>query len=150
MSGKTQNSIWPLPKFHFEVKIGKEKWRFQEVNGLESEIEVLEYRHGKSKQFAKFKMPGMKKVSDVTLKKGVFKGDTKLFEWFKKNNLNTVERKTITISLLNEKHRAEIIWTLANAFPKKIESTNLNAQGSEIAIETIVLSHEELDIEKVS
>ena len=150
MSGKTQNSNWPLPKFHFEVKIGKEKWRFQEVNGLESEIEVLEYRHGKSKQFAKFKMPGMKKVSDVTLKKGVFTGDTKLFEWYKKNNLNTVERKTITISLLNEKHRAEIIWTLANAFPKKIESTNLNAQGSEIAIETIVLSHEELDIEKVS
>ncbi len=146
MAGETQNNVWPLPKFHFEVKIDKEEWYFQEVSGLESEVEVLEYRHGKSKQFAPFKMPGMKKVSDVTLKKGVFTGDTKLFDWFKQVKLNTIERKTITISLLNENQKAEIVWTLYNAFPNKIESTNLNAQGNEIAIETIVLSHEELDI----
>ncbi|MEQ9289279.1 MAG: phage tail protein [Cyclobacteriaceae bacterium] len=148
MAGDVQNNTWPLPKFHFEVKIGEEEWFFQEVSGLESEVDVLEYRHGKSKQFAVFKMPGMKKVSDITLKKGVFTGDTKLFEWFKKNKLNTIERKTITISLLNENHKSEIVWTLTNAFPKKIESTNLNAQGNEVAIETIVLSHEELDIKK--
>lgn len=148
MSGEKQNNIWPLPKFHFEVKIGSEEWFFQEVSGLETEVEVLEYRHGKSKQFSTFKMPGMKKVSDVTLKKGVFTGDTKLFDWFKKNKLNTIDRKTIIISLLNENHKTEIVWTLTNAFPKKIESTNLNAQGNEIAIETIVLSHEELEIKK--
>lgn len=147
MAGSEQNNVWPLPKFHFEVQIGSEEWYFQEVTGLESEVEVLEYRHGKSKQFANFKMPGMKKVSDVTLKKGVFAGDTKLFDWFKEVKLNTIDRKTITISLLNENHKAEIVWTLSNAFPKKIESTNLNAQGNEIAIETIVLSHEELAIE---
>lgn len=148
MAGENQNNVWPLPKFHFEVKIGNEEWFFQEVAGLESEVEVLEYRHGKSKQFAPFKMPGMKKVSDVTLKKGVFTGDTKLFDWFKEVKLNTIERKTITISLLNENQKAEIVWTLSNAFPKKIESTNLNAQGNEIAIETIVLSHEDLEIAK--
>ena len=146
MSGEKQNNVWPLPKFHFEVKIDKEEWFFQEVSGLESEVEVLEYRHGKSKQFGPFKMPGMKKVSDVTLKKGVFTGDTRLFQWFKEVKLNTIKRKTVIISLLNENQKAEIVWTLGNAFPKKIESTNLNAQGNEIAIETIVLSHEDLDI----
>ena len=86
MSGEAQSSIWPLPVFHFEVKIGTEKWSFQEVTGLESKIEVLEYRHGKSKQPGNMKMPGRISVSDVTLKKGVFTGDTKLFDWFKKDN----------------------------------------------------------------
>ena len=146
MAGAEQNSTWPLPKFYFEVKIGNEEWFFQEVSGLESEVEVLEYRHGKSKQFSLFKMPGMKKVSDVTLKKGVFTGDTKLFDWFKEVRLNTIERKTITISLLNEKGSSEIVWTLSNAFPKKVESTGLNAQGNEIAVETIVLAHEDIEI----
>jgi len=150
MAGDKQNNIWPLPKFHFEVKIADEEWFFQEVSGLETEVEVLEYRHGKSKQFAPFKMPGMKKVSDVTLKKGIFTGDTKLFDWFKEVRLNTIDRKTIIISLLNEDQNPEIVWKLTNAFPKKIESTNLNAQGNEIAIETIVLSHEELEIEVAS
>jgi phage tail-like protein len=148
MAGDKQNNIWPLPKFHFEVRIGEEEWFFQEVSGLETEVEVLEYRHGKSKQYATFKMPGMMKVSDVTLKKGVFTGDTKIFEWFKQVKLNTIKRKTVTISLLNENHKAEIVWTLSKAFPKKIESTNLNAQGNEIAVESIVLCHEELDIKK--
>lgn len=148
MAGEKQNNIWPLPKFHFEVKIENEEWFFQEVTGLEIETEVLEYRHGKSKQFAPFKMPGMKRVSDVVLKKGVFTGDTKLFSWFNEIKLNTINRKTITISLLNENHKPEIVWTLTNAFPKRIESPNLNAQVNEVAIETIVLTHEDLRIEK--
>jgi phage tail-like protein len=144
--GEVQNNNWPLTKFHFEVKIGEEEWYFQEVSGLDTEVEVLEYRHGKSKQFSVFKMPGMKKASDVTLKKGLFTGDTKLFEWYNSNRMNKPDRKTVTISLLNELHEAEIVWTLSNAFPVKIQSTDLKAQESAIAIETLVIAHEELNI----
>jgi phage tail-like protein len=148
-TGTFQNKNWPLPKFHFAVNFGAELWSFQEVTGLETEVEVLEYRHGKSKQFGSFKMPGIPKVSDAVLKKGVFTSDTMLFEWFKKNNLNKTERKDVTISLLNEYQIPEIIWTLSNAFPKKIESSGLNSQGSEIAVESIVLSYEELAIDNI-
>lgn len=147
--GSSQNSNWPLPKFHFEVSFGSEVWRFQEVSGLESEVEVLEYRHGKSKQLGVFKMPGLPKYTDATLKKGVFTGDTRLFNWYNKNNTSQAERKDVTITLLNHLHEPEIVWTLTNAFPKKIESTSLNSQGSEIAVESIVLSYEELSIENI-
>ncbi len=147
--GKIQDKNWPLPKFHFQVKFGKEVWRFQEVSGLDMEVEVMEYRHGKSKQLGTFKMPGRPSVSDVSLKKGVFTGDTSLFKWFKKN-LSKVERKDVTVILLNEKRKAEITWVLSNAFPKKIESTSLNSQGSDIAIESITLAYEELEISNVT
>ena len=146
MPGESQNSVWPLAKFHFEVKVGDEEWYFQEVKGLESEVEVLEYRHGKSKQFSVFKMPGMRKVTNVTLKKGLFTGDTDLFDWYNSNRMNRPDRRTVTISLLNERHEAEMVWTLLNAFPIKIESTDFNAQQSEIAVETLTLAHEDLSI----
>jgi phage tail-like protein len=145
MAGDKQDNNWPLPKFYFEVKVDSGlAASFQEVSGLDAEVDVVEYRHGDSKIFSKIKMPGLKKYSDVTLKKGHFTKDVKFFEWFKLNNLNTIERKTVTISLLNESGAPEIVWTLTNAFPKQIKGTELNSGNSEAAIETLVLAHEGL------
>lgn len=146
--GAYQDWNWPLPKFHFAVTFGLEMWSFQEVTGLETEVEILEYRHGKSKQLGSYKMPGRPTVNDVVLKRGMFRGNTFLFEWYKKN-LSKVERKDVNIALLSEYHTPEIIWTLSNAFPKKIESTSLDSQGSESAIESITLSYEELEIDNI-
>ena len=146
--GKEQEkNMWPLPKFHFEVKIGDTEGYFSEVSGLNTEVEVLEYRHGKSKQFAPFKMPGMAKVDNVILKKGTFTGDIELFKWFSQIKMNTIDRKTVVISLLNESSKPEIIWTLENAFPIKVEGSDLDAKGSDIAYESITIAHESLTVE---
>jgi phage tail-like protein len=147
MAGEIQDNIWPLPKFYFSVTVeGGITASFQEVSGLEAETDVTEYRHGDSKNFSKIKMPGLKKFSDVTLKKGTFTGDIKFFTWFNANNLNTIERKLVTIMLMNETGKAEIIWKLTNAFPKKVSGTDLNSGSSDAAIETLVLAHEGLEI----
>ena len=66
-------SVWPLPKFYFSVKIDEEELSFQEVSGLDMENEPLEYRAGNSPVFSKVKIPGTKKYSNITLKKGIFK-----------------------------------------------------------------------------
>ena len=98
-NGATQStSVWPLPKFHFEVKWGEQVMSFQEVSGLDAQSEEIKYRSGDSKDFSVVKMPGMVKYSNVTMKKGVFKGDNKFWELFKKIKMNTIERTTITIS----------------------------------------------------
>ena len=55
-------------------------------------------------------------------------------------------RREVTISLLGEEHQPLITWTLQNAWPSKIQSTDLNAFANEIAIETMVLVHEGLSI----
>ena len=139
-------SIWPLPKFHFQVKWDDTELAFQEVSGLDIETEPLEYRAGNNPVFSTSKMPGMIKTSNITMKKGVFAKDNAIFDWFNEIKLNTIERKTVQIMLLNENGDSEIIWTLTNAFPKQIQGTDLNSQSSDVAVETLVLAHEGLAI----
>ena len=139
-------SLWPMPKFYFEVKWDSEVLSFQEVSGLDVETEVLEYRSGDSPVFSKVKMPGMLKSGNVTMKKGVFAKDNKLFDWFNEIKMNTITRKPITISLLDEGGAPTMVWTLANAFPTKISGTDLRSDSNEIAVEMIEIAHEGLTI----
>lgn len=138
---------YPLPKFHFQVDWGGTKIGFTEVSGLEVTTEKLEYRDGASPEYAKIRMPGMQTYGDLTLKRGIFAGDNEFYEWWNTVSLNTIERRDITISLLNENHEPAVVWKVKNAWPTKVTSTNLNSTGNEVAIETLVLTHEGLTME---
>jgi len=146
--GATQSAtVWPLPKFYFKVTWGDQNISFQEVSGLDIQSEEIKYRHGDSPQFSVIKMPGMQKTGNVTMKKGIFKGDNKFFEWFKQNKMNTVKRVPVTIQLCDEDGNPTMVWKLNNAWPTKITGTDLKSEGNEVAIETIEIAHEGLEIE---
>ena len=61
--------------------------------------------------------------------------------------LNTIERRDLTISLLDEEHNAVVVWKAHNAFPVKVEGPGLKASGNEVAIESIELAHEGLVVQ---
>lgn len=138
---------YPLPKFHFQVEWGGSKIGFTEVSGLDITTEVIEYRDGASPEYSKIKMPGQRKYSNITLKRGTFKGDNQFYTWFNSVNLNTIERRDLTISLLNESHEPVIVWKVKNAWPSKVTPTDLKADGNEVAIESLELAHEGLTIQ---
>lgn len=138
---------YPLPKFHFQVEWGGTKLGFSEVSGLDVETEVIEYRDGIMPEYGKIKMPGMQKYGNLTLKRGIFQSDNEFYEWWNTVKLNTIERRDITISLLNEEHEPVMTWKIKNAWPVKVQSTDLKADGSEVAIETLELAHEGLTME---
>jgi phage tail-like protein len=145
--GSTQSTTeWPIPKFRFEVKWDSEVMAFQEISGLDVESQPIEYRAGNSPTFSVQKMPGIKKYSDITMKKGVFKSDNKFWDWFNEIKMNTVKRIPVTISLLDEEGSPTMVWTLTNAWPTKISGTDLKSTGNEVAVETIVIAHEGLTI----
>ncbi|MFD2036107.1 phage tail protein [Belliella marina] len=137
---------YPLSKFHFSVEWGGTKIGFTEVSGLDVETEVIEYRHGASPEYGKIKMPGLKKEANITLKRGTFASDNEYFEWYKTISMNKVDRRDVTISLLNESHEPVVVWRIKNAWPTKIQSTDLKADGNEVAIESMELVHEGLSI----
>lgn len=139
-------SIWPIPKFHFEVKWDSNVMSFQEVSGLDVEAQPIEYRAGDSPVFSVVKMPGIKKYSNITMKKGVFKSDNKFWDWLNQTKMNTIKRIPVTISLLDEAGSPTMVWTLTNAFPTKITGTDLKSDGNEVAVETIEIAHEGLTI----
>ena len=144
-TGKEQSkSTWPLVKFQFAVKIGDHEAFFQEVTGLSAEPQEVEYRGGNSKVYPTVKMPGIKKFGNITLKKGIFKDDKGFWDLYKKVVMNTFERLTITISLLDEKNEVAMSWTLANAFPCKITVTDMKSDANEPAVESMELAHEGL------
>ena len=143
---KQSNTVWPLPKFYFQVKWDSAVLSFEEVSGLDVEAQPIEYRHGDSPVFSAIKMPGLKKFGNVTMKKGVFKSDNKFWDWFNQIKMNTVKRVPVTISLLDEEGKPTMVWTLNNAWPTKITGTDLKAEGNEVAVETIEVAHEGLTI----
>ena len=137
---------YPLPKFHFQVQWGGTRIGFTEISGLDVETEVIEYRDGASPEYSKMKIPGMQKFGNVTMKRGVFASDNDYFNWWNTVSLNTIERRDVTVSLLNEQHEPVVVWKIKNAWPAKIGSTDLKADGNEIAIESIELAHDGLSI----
>lgn len=147
-SGEKQNNVWPLPKFYFSVTISDvgENLPFQEVTGLDTEAQPIEYRAGNSKGWSVIKMPGLIKTGNVTLKKGIFVNDNKFWTWYEKIQLNTVKRETVTISLLDQESKPTMVWMLGNAFPTKITGTDLKSDGNEVAVETLEIAHERLTI----
>jgi phage tail-like protein len=144
VAGERQDPNWPLPKFYFEVDITDvgTKLPFQEVSGLDMETQVIEYRAGNSPTFSTIKMPGIAKSGNVTLKKGIFAKDNTFFDWQKKITMNTVQRSTVTIRLLDESGSPTMTWTLTNAWPTKITGTDLKSDGNEVAVESLELAHE--------
>ena len=138
---------YPLPSFHFTVQWGGTRIGFSEVTGLTQENQAIEYRDGSFPEYSSIKMPGLRKFSNVTLKRGVIKADYEFFRWLSTIKLNTVERRDLVISLLNEQHQPVMTWKVQNAFPVKLEGPQLKASANEVAIESIELAHEGLELQ---
>ncbi|WP_299336106.1 phage tail protein [uncultured Psychroserpens sp.] len=140
---------FPLPKFHFSVEWGGTRIGFQEVSGLNKELDVLEYREGSSKEFFKKKMPGMHKLSNITLKRGVFHDDNEFLEWYNTVALNTVDKRDITISLLNEENQPALVWVVKDCFIVSLKCTDMNADENANAIETVEIANHGFTYEHV-
>jgi phage tail-like protein len=141
---------YPLPKFHFLVEWGGTRMGFTEISGLDFETEVIEYREGSDRIYNKHKQPGLTKYSDITLKRGTFLGDFEFFELWKKTMMfqegKEKFRRDIVIKLLDEEHAPIISWSVANAWPRKVQYADLKADANEIIMETMILVHEGLSI----
>lgn len=138
--------VWPIPKFRFEVRWGSTVMHFQEISGLDVETQPMELRHGDSPAFSVTRMPGIKRHSDVTLSKGVVKSDNRFWDWLDQIKMNPIKRALVTITLLDEDGARTMVWTLANAWLNKITGTDLKSPGGEVAVETIVISHEGMTV----
>jgi phage tail-like protein len=139
------NASWPLAKFYFRVLIDTlPEIGFQTVEGLESEISIMEYRPGNQAAFYKSKRPGMTSYSNITLKKGMFKSHADLYNWYKamsQEHLYRDNARRIVIELLDEKNDIVMTWTVSNAIVVKYTPTPLDAEAdSEVAVEEMELA----------
>lgn len=111
----------------------------KEVSGLDVEMDVIEYRSDDMQWGTNSKIPDLRRCGDVTLKKVMFKNDQKLWDWIRQIKRNTVQYVNVIIDLLDESGSLVQRWQLTNAYPLKYTVEGLNADSSNVLMETIVL-----------
>ena len=143
----------PYTQFNFLVDLGNGVTEgpaagFQEVSGIGMEVTVTEYRNGNSKENSVMKITGLNKSTDVTMKRGII-GSLDLYQWLNQvRNGDQNALRTVTIQLQNE-DRTETVqtWKLLRARIIKHTSGPLNAKGTDVAMEEMVLAYERLEME---
>lgn len=143
----------PYVQFNFLVDLGTGNTDgpdagFQEVSGIGMEVTVAEYRNGNEKENSVRKITGLNKSTDVTMKRGVI-GSLTLYNWLNQiRNGDQNSLRTITIQLQNEDHTAVVqTWRLLRARLSKHTSGPMNAKGTDVAMEEIVIAYERLEME---
>jgi phage tail-like protein len=116
-------------------------FRFQEVSGLEVEMEMESFVEGGQNRFT-WQLPKRTRYSDLTLKRGMLIGSG-IVEWCRNALENFIfDPANIHISLLNEQHVPLHSWYVVNAIPKKWSVSGFNAQENSIVVESITLGYQ--------
>ncbi len=118
---------------------------FAEASGLEVEIPPIEYRNG-SEDITMRMIPGLKKFTKITLKRGVI-GDLAFWNWVVEAMNGLVRRTDVSVVLLDENRQESMRWNMRRAWPSKYTGPGLNAANNEIAMETLEICHEGLEID---
>ena len=143
----------PYVQFNFLVDLGTGNTDgpdagFQEISGIGMEVTVAEYRNGNEKENAVRKITGLNKATDVTMKRGVI-GSLSLYQWLNQiRNGDQSALRNVVIQLQNEDHTAVVqTWKLLRARIIKHTSGPLNAKGTDVAMEELVVAYERLEME---
>ncbi|MFL6292694.1 MAG: phage tail protein [Thermoanaerobaculia bacterium] len=137
----------PFRSFNFAVEIdGIARAGFRECSGLDASQDPIEYREG-TEGLTSRKLPGLVKYSNITLKWGMT-DDAELWDWRKRAMTGKVERKNGSIVLLDDTGAEKMRWNFREAWPTKWTGPSFNATGNEVAIETLEIAHEGLDLQE--
>jgi phage tail-like protein len=130
--------------YHLIVEWGGTRMNFTEVSGLNITVDVNEFREGGDLNQAPHKLPGLIHYSNIVLKRGIAPNDNDFINWINTSHANNVERRDITIKLLNEHYDPVVSWKVIRAFPVKFTGPMLHANSNDIAVEELELTHEGL------
>lgn len=142
----------PYVQFNFLVNLGDgvtegPEAGFQECSGIGMEVTVAEYRNGNEKENSVRKITGMNKSTDVTLKRGVI-GSLGLYKWLDqiRNGDQTAYRNVVIQLLSEDRGKTAQEWRLLRARIIKHTSGPMNAKGTDVAMEELVLAYERLEM----
>lgn len=140
----------PFLNYNFVVEIdGIQTAGFKEVSGLDSKIEVVDYREGGEMGFPARKLPGKVTYSNVVLKVGVTTS-TELFDWHMQwvRSDAAAARKNLSVVLRHRNGETEVRrWNIREAWPANYMVSGLNGEGKEVLIQTLELAHEGINLE---
>ena len=141
---QTGQRVDPYANYSFKVEIdGIVRAGFREVSGLDSTVEVHEFREGGDNGTMR-KLPMKTKFSSIVLKWGLT-DDMELYNWHAQTVQGNTQRKNGSIVVFDRQGKEKVRWNFFNAWPSKYDSANFNAEANDVAIESLELAHEGLE-----
>jgi phage tail-like protein len=136
----------PYQQFNFLVEIdGITRAGFMECSGATTDTDPIDYREGADIAMNVRKLSGLRKYTNIVLKRG-YTQDKSLWEWRKKIINGLVERRSADIILLNEDRDEVLRWRIREAWISKWDSGPFNAKTNDVVVETVELIHEGLEM----
>jgi phage tail-like protein len=131
----------PFLGYNFAVEIeGLVAGGFSEVSGLQTEIEVQDYREGGVNEYIHKRAGPTRYPSNLILKKGMTDSRT-LWNWYRDVAQGKVERKNVSVLLLDSTGQEKVRWNFEKAYPVKWVGPDLKGAATEVAVETLELAH---------
>ncbi len=138
----------PYLNFNFLVQIdGDTVAGFREADLPEARIEVAAYREGNERPNTVRRLPGRVEYGPLVLRRG-FAGDRTLFQWWRDVADGNLDRRNVVIILRDQSGRDVARWAFRDALPTKYSGPSFRAQGNEVAIESIELTVESMELEQ--
>jgi phage tail-like protein len=113
---------------------------FSECSGLEMSMDTHDYEEG-GNNGTLLRFPKRHKWGDLTLRRGITRNQD-LFNWFYAFSQGVTTRKDGLIMLMNERQEPHTVWRFRRGLPVKYVAPQLNAQQSNVAIESLTIAHE--------
>lgn len=141
-------SYYPPVGFYFTVSVSgisnASDASFQEVSGLNAEMGMEEIAEGGENRF-KYRVPTPPKYGNLVLKRGMVAPNSDLATWC----LTTISSglsqkmtlKTITVKLLDSSGKVLSSWDFLNAWPVKVNISDLKSQENAIVVETMEFAY---------
>jgi phage tail-like protein len=136
----------PLASFNFIVIVEDMRAGFSEIGGLATETDIIEYREG-SEDITVRKIPGKRKYTNISLKRGYTPDGKDLWAWRKSVMDGRTQRKGGTISLLDESRKVALTWEFSEGWPSKWAGPAFNAKNNDVAIEEMEICVEGLALQ---
>jgi phage tail-like protein len=130
----------PYGGFRFRVEIlGLQVGGFSEVLGIEREVQLEDFREGGVNGYT-HKLATVTKYQNLTLKRGI--GDaTEFWQWHQDVVNGKIERRQVTVVLVDIAGRDTWRWVVERAYPVKWSGNSFNAMANAVLVESVELAH---------
>lgn len=136
----------PYLNFNFVVEIGGATVStLTEADLPEGTIEIREYREGDERQSSGRRLPGRVTFSHLVLRRG-FTVDRTFFDWWRAVADGNLDRRNVSVILRDYTGQAVARWNFRDALPAKYSAPDLRAQANEVAIESLELVVEGMEL----
>ena len=142
----TGERIDPYRGFNFRVELGGTSVAaFREASGLSFTIDPVEYREGTDVELHVRKLFGLRKYANIVLKRGLT-ANRELWTWYSNLVGGEADRRSGAIVLQDEEHNDVARWSFVQDWICKWEGPAMNATANEVAIESIEICVERVDL----